>query len=165
MMQLSVFNNSYKPKSVIQLYVDGASRNNPGLAGAGIYIVKDNVILVKTGYYLGVKTNNQAEYLALLLGLFLVKKYYKDLDLLEIKSDSLLLVKQILQEYKISNLMLKKINGYIKSILDDINYNICHILRERNQIADKLANQAIDQKMEIPEDIKKIIKEKLDIDI
>ncbi len=171
MNQLSIFNNydkvnsDKKENSVFELYIDGASRNNPGLSGAGVYIKKNNKELIKSGYYLGIKTCNQAEYLALLLGLLLIKKYIKDQDRLEIRSDSLLLVKQILGEYKITNPVLKKLNNYIKNSLNDLNYDIYHILRDKNKIADKLANQAIDQKLNIEYNIKEEIKEKLDIDI
>ena len=77
MKQLDLFNNDQqspttKKPSVWALFVDGASRNNPGPSGAGIYIEKDNILEIKEGYYLGIKTNNQAEYLALVLGLFIV---------------------------------------------------------------------------------------------
>jgi Ribonuclease HI len=56
-----------------KLFVDGASRNNPGQAGVGIYLLKDGEPVEKQGLYVGVKTNNQAEYLALLLGLLFLK--------------------------------------------------------------------------------------------
>jgi ribonuclease HI len=164
MAQLSIFNNN-SFNSKFELYVDGASRNNPGQAGAGIYIIKDNQALVKLGYYLGNKTNNQAEYLALLLGLILIKKYITDKDNLEIMSDSLLLVKQVSQEYKVLNPILANLNNYARRLLNGLNYKIFHILRDKNVVADKLANQAIDKKLNIPDEIKKELKEKLDIDI
>ncbi len=160
MKQLSIFNNitDHSPSSNFELYVDGASRNNPGQSGAGIYITKNKEDFLKTGYYLGIKTNNQAEYLALLLGLLFISKYIKHKDNLEIISDSELLVRQISGQYKISNPELKKLYIQIKEILDDLNYKIKHVLRNNNQIADKLANQAIDQKIDIPLDLKKKLK-------
>lgn len=146
-----------KKESLFELYVDGASKNNPGQAGAGIYITKDDKELIKASYYLGIKTNNQAEYLALLLGLLLVKDYIKEKDKLEIRSDSLLLVKQVTQEYKVSNPILYKLNKEIKNILDKLNYNIVHVLRDKNKIADKLANLAVEKKIEIPKNLKEKI--------
>ena len=55
-----------------EIFVDGASRNNPGPSGAGIYIKTKDEVICKTGYYLGKKTNNQAEYLALLIALLVL---------------------------------------------------------------------------------------------
>jgi len=160
MKQLSIFSNitDCSQKSNFELYVDGASRNNPGLSGAGIYITKNKEDFLKTGCYLGIKTNNQAEYLALLLGLLFISKYIKTEDQLEIISDSELLVRQISGQYKISNPELKKLYIHIKEILDNLNYKIRHVLRNNNQTADKLANQAIDQKIDIPLDLKEKLK-------
>src|SRR3989304_9697840 len=53
-----------------QLYVDGASRNNPGFSGAGLFVTKDDIPCYKQGFFLGVKTNNQAEYIACILGMY-----------------------------------------------------------------------------------------------
>ena len=78
-----------------KLFVDGASRKNPGKAGAGIYLVKEDKSILKKGFYLGTKTNNQAEYLALILGIFYAKKYMAKNDMLTIFSDSELLVKHM----------------------------------------------------------------------
>lgn len=133
------------------LYTDGASRNNPGLSGAGIYIEKNNKNFFKASCYLHTKTNNQAEYLALLLGLLYLKSYINAQDKVSIKIDSLLLVKQVLGEYKIKNLELKKLYNKVIQELKDIDYTIEHILRDKNKVADKLANEAIDKKAAIPE--------------
>ena len=54
------------------IHIDGASRNNPGKAGAGVVMKKDGEVVSREGFYLGIKTNNQAEYYALLLSLFFV---------------------------------------------------------------------------------------------
>src|SRR5689334_14417576 len=53
-----------------QLFVDGASRNNPGDSGAGVVLAKNNKVVFHDGFFLGKKTNNQAEYLACIIGLF-----------------------------------------------------------------------------------------------
>src|SRR5258707_15746433 len=108
MKQLELFgsssDNSEKVRSEKRhwkLFVDGASRNNPGPSGAGIYIVQDEQFFHEYGFYLGKKTNNQAEYLALLLGLFTLKKMVKKGDKVHVISDSLLLVQQIKGIYKV----------------------------------------------------------------
>src|SRR5437762_9477283 len=73
-----------------QLYVDGASRNNPGFSGAGIFITKNSIPCYKQGFFLGIKTNNQAEYLACILGMYMLEHilgYHKD-EILTVFSDS-----------------------------------------------------------------------------
>lgn len=132
------------------LYTDGASRNNPGPSGAGIYIEKNNQEFFKTGCYLNNKTNNQAEYLALLIGLLYLKRYIKPEDKALIKLDSQLLVRQITGEYRIKNLELKKIHEKIVKELNNLDYIIEHVLRDKNKVADKMANKAIDEKLDIP---------------
>lgn len=135
------------------LYVDGAARNNPGPAGAGIYLVKDNEAIVKEGFYLGVKTNNQAEYLALLLGIYLAGLHVKKEETLIIKADSQLMVRQLQGVYKIKNKELARILSGISSLLHTLVYRIEHIPREQNKIADKLANMGIDKKIEVPQEL------------
>lgn len=137
--------------SVIKLFIDGASRKNPGPSGAGVYLVKEDKSCTKKGFYLGTKTNNQAEYYALLLGVFYAKKMLEEHDVLHIISDSELLVKQLKGEYKVKNESLKELYGCAFDLLGDINYVVCHVLREYNQEADALANQGIDVKSPIPQ--------------
>ena len=63
-----------KESTTWKLFIDGASRNNPGRSGAGVYLLKNEKPVYQEGFYLGIKTNNEAEYLALLLGVFSCKK-------------------------------------------------------------------------------------------
>ena len=80
MKQQSIFEEEFKEKCGAgkrrywKLFIDGASRNNPGPAGAGLALFKDDEPAEMRGFYLGTKTNNQAEYFALLLGIFYLKK-------------------------------------------------------------------------------------------
>jgi ribonuclease HI len=133
-----------------QLYVDGAARNNPGPAGAGIYLLKNGQPIEQVGIFLGNKTNNQAEYLALFFGLLYAKQYIKQDDLLVINSDSQLLVRQITGAYSVKNPIIKRIYNQLGEHLSSIKYTIVHIPREQNKIADKLANMGIDKKLSIP---------------
>lgn len=133
--------NSYKS---IQLFCDGASKGNPGPAGAGAVAYLDDKILFEIHQDLGVQTNNYAEYKALLLGIEEIFKYIKDTNnyTLEIFLDSELVVKQIRGEYKIKNNILKNLNENVKSLLKNFNsFNIQHIPREKNQKADQLASK------------------------
>jgi len=157
MKQLNFFEECL-PSSVItkkggiawKLFIDGASRRNPGQSGAGIYLFKDEDQIYKKGFYLGIKTNNQAEYMALLLGIFYAKKHISKDDTLYIFSDSELLVKHMKGEYKIKSVELKKLFDLAFVLLDQINYSFCHIVREYNSLADEMANAGIDKKIKVP---------------
>jgi len=134
-----------------RLHVDGASRNNPGPAGAGIVLLKNEHVLEEHGYYLGVKTNNQAEYMALILGLCWLKQHTSSQDIIQIISDSQLLVRQLEGAYKVKHPDLKPLFQCAQNMLRGLNYSIAHVMREENVEADKLANEGIDKKIPIPE--------------
>lgn len=142
-----------------KLYVDGASRNNPGKAGAGIYIIKDNKKFLEQGFALGLKTNNQAEYLALLVGIFFLKKYLCKDDVVMIVSDSQLMVRQITGHYKVKNAELIPLFKLSKKLLYGINYNIAHVLRDENKEADEMANLGIDKGKRLPQDFLDMLQE------
>jgi ribonuclease HI len=140
-----------------KLFIDGASRKNPGYAGAGLFLLKQDKQIYKKGFYLGMKTNNQAEYIALLLGIFYAKKHIGPDDTLYVFSDSELLVKHMKGEYKIRSLELKQLFDLAFELLTNVRYSFCHILREYNTIADALANEGIDKKIKVPEEFLKIL--------
>jgi ribonuclease HI len=128
------------------LYTDGASRRNPGPSGAGVYIVKNDESFFKQGFFLGTKTNNQAEYLALVLGLYYVKKHMASTDAVYIMSDSELLIRQMKGEYRVKNKELKQLFDVSKTLLHNVKHSFCHIMREYNVDADELANHGVDSK-------------------
>lgn len=128
------------------LYSDGASRGNPGEAGAGITIQdeKGNE-LVGTGKYLGKCTNNEAEYRALLLGLEKCGEFGR--GSLKIHLDSELIVKQIRGEYRVKHPNLQPLyKKTMQKLSDFATFTIRHVRREKNRRADELANQAIDNR-------------------
>jgi len=135
-----------------KVFFDGASRNNPGPAGAGLYILKDGKPFLKNGFYLGIKTNNQAEYLGLLLGVFYAKKQMAPCDILLIISDSQLLVRQMEGVYKVKNPELRPMFQLANRLLSGINYSVLHVLRDENKDADEMANIGIDKKNKLPKD-------------
>lgn len=143
-----------KKRSHIRLFVDGAARNNPGPAGAGLYIIKDNLVVEQQGFYLGVKTNNQAEYLALLIGLYFVRTYCHHDDFLEIVSDSQLLVRQIQGAYKVRHPDLQPLFRAVQQILRAYDHVASHVMRDDNTHADALANKGIDEKIQVPQECK-----------
>lgn len=135
-----------KKKSAWTLFVDGASRNNPGPSGAGIYIEKNGIAEIKEGYYVGIKTNNQAEYLALIFGLFMLAEHVQDGDAVRIVSDSQLLVRQLTGEYKVRHSHLQPLHAICKALMEKFDATIMHVLREQNTQADAMANHGIDVK-------------------
>ena len=143
----------YEEHARWELYVDGASRNNPGPAGAGFYLLKDGKAVEKQGMYLGKKTNNQAEYLALLLGVYFAQNHMAPGDTLVIKADSELMVRQINGIYKIKNVELARMHSVIRKMLDVLKFTMVHVRREENEIADKLANEGIDKKIQVPREL------------
>jgi ribonuclease HI len=142
-----------------KLFVDGASRNNPGQAGVGIYILKDGEPVEKQGLYIGVKTNNQAEYIALLLGLLFLKSHMGPDDMVLIVSDSELMVKQLKGEYRVKNKDLLQLYSIVRKLLANIHYDIVHTLREENSIADSLANIGIDRTIRVPDALLSMLNE------
>ncbi|MFH1625077.1 MAG: ribonuclease HI family protein [Pseudomonadota bacterium] len=127
------------------LYTDGASRGNPGDAGAGAVIRdKEGNVIRESKEYLGKNTNNTAEYRGLILGLTEVLKIGG--RRVHIFSDSELMVKQLTGIYGVKNeglrVLYKEVNGLLKKF---VWYDIKHISRERNKHADRLANEAIDE--------------------
>lgn len=136
-------------KKVI-IFTDGASRGNPGQAAAGFVIqTDDGVIWSENGVYLDVVTNNVAEYSAVKLAL---KKLATDFinwlpAKVLVKADSLLIVEQLSGRYKIRNSKLKVFFDEIKSLEEKVGeVRYLHIPREKNFLADRLANQALDKK-------------------
>ena len=146
--QQSIFTKK-EPHSWV-IHIDGASRNNPGKSGAGIVMKKDGEVVSREGFYLGIKTNNQAEYYALLLSLFFVHRYAQPDDLIRIASDSELLVKQMAGTYKIKNEGLKPLFALAQSLLSAYTIKIMHVMREDNVEADAMANKGIDSKKAVP---------------
>lgn len=139
--------------SVWHINVDGAARNNPGPAGIGIYMLRNNEVVEQKGFFIGSKTNNQAEYLALLVALYYLRWHADPGATVIINSDSELLVRQIKGIYKIKNQGLKPLYTLAIKWLYLFDCTLMHVIREDNTIADMLANIAIDKKLSLPNDI------------
>ena len=128
------------------IYIDGASRGNPGPAGIGV-VIKDEKgnTLKEYKKYLGDKlTNNQAEYLALISALELCKEITR--GEITIFSDSELLVRQLTGIYRVRNQKLMSLLNRVRQLekeFEKVNY--IHIRRTQNKKADLLANKAIDE--------------------
>ena len=128
----------------IIIYTDGGSRGNPGPAASGFVIMDaDEQILEDGGEYLGITTNNQAEYQAVKLALIAVKKYHP--KVIRFKMDSELVVKQMNGIYKIKNRDLWPIHAFIKETAQEFSrVTFEHVRREFNKLADAKVNQILD---------------------
>ena len=127
----------------ISLYVDGGSRGNPGPAGIGVVMLDEKGNRVKEfNKYIGIATNNVAEYSAAIYGL--QEALIKRVDEVELNLDSELVARQLKGEYRVKNSNIKPLfeqalhlmSGFKKIIIN-------HIPREKNKEADKLVNKAI----------------------
>jgi|SRR3989339_966776 len=142
-----------------RLFIDGASKNNPGPAGSGFVLFKNNEIICRQGFYLGTKTNNQAEYYALALGIYFAKKYIKKTELLTVISDSQLLVRQMNGIYKVKDSGLRQLKDLSTLWLRSHNFKIEHVLREYNKLADEMANRGVEKKISLPQEFLQSLKD------
>lgn len=127
------------------IYTDGGARGNPGPAGAGVVIYDEHKKkLEEHSKFLGHRTNNQAEYEGVILGLEKAKKFgAKEIDFY---LDSELVVNQLAGKYKVKDKDLAPL--FIKIWNSTVNYkkiNYFHVERERNKEADRMVNEAIDR--------------------
>jgi len=134
----------------ISVYTDGGSRGNPGVSGYGVVIYDDQQqIIYQESKFLGIKTNNEAEYSAFLGALVWISNHLQkfDIDQISFFADSQLLVCQIQGIYKMKAANLKSLFNQCRHLLDQINipYQFRHVPRLENELADQLANQAMDR--------------------
>jgi ribonuclease HI/probable phosphoglycerate mutase len=127
------------------LFTDGACRGNPGQGGAGAVLVSgDGQVISTAKKYLGHCTNNIAEYRALILGLEAALK--QGCRSISIFMDSELLVRQLQGVYRVKNPALQPLMTEVKSLLARFDaWEVEHVPRRENALADGLANEAIDE--------------------
>lgn len=144
-------------QAIWKLYIDGASRHNPGPSGIGFSLQIQEKVVCEQGFFIGQKTNNQAEYTALLIGILFAKEFVKKNDMLAIYSDSQLLVRQMCGQYRVKDLQLQKLQKIVLDLLQDMQYTFEHIYRTENTRADELANRGVDKKIPLPKKITDLI--------
>ena len=130
---------------VMIAHVDGGSRGNPGPAGYGAYITDgEGKRVAELSDFLGVQTNNFAEYSGLIAALeYAVEHGY---GTVKVVSDSELMVKQMKGQYKVRSEALLAIYGEAKALVRKLDrFEIRHVLRHLNKDADRLANDAMDR--------------------
>jgi ribonuclease HI len=126
--------------------IDGGARGNPGPAAYGVVIRNaKGEVLQEWGEYLGLQTNNVAEYSALLAALdYAVEMKYPSLKVL---SDSELLVRQMRGQYKVKNAALQELFERAQGLVRRLrHFSVEHVPRERNKEADRLVNQVLDSR-------------------
>ncbi len=124
-------------------YCDGASRGNPGPSAHGYVLFSGEEIVEKHGETIGQGTNNEAEYRGLIEGLNAATK--KGASEVEVRSDSELLVKQLNGQYKVMAANLHTLFQKAKKLLEGFSsYEVRHVPRENNKLADALCNEALD---------------------
>jgi len=131
----------------ISAHCDGGARGNPGPSGFGALIQDaDGAVLAELSEFLGIQTNNFAEYSGLLASLDFALTHNH--PRLRVVSDSELMVKQIQGRYKVKSPLLRPLFDLAKKKIAQLDaFEITHALRHKNKDADRLANQAMDRAM------------------
>jgi ribonuclease H / adenosylcobalamin/alpha-ribazole phosphatase len=128
----------------IVVYIDGGARGNPGPAGYGVRVERpDGTLIEEFGEAIGVATNNVAEYRGLLAALEWALT--RGIGQVHVRSDSLLLVQQMLGKFKVKNQGLQPLHARARALAKDIGrVTFEHVGRSSNAHADRLANAAMD---------------------
>ena len=134
----------------LKIYTDGGARGNPGISGYGFVVLdQDNKLIFQDSKFLGIKTNNEAEYMGLVAALTWLSDNLSDINpsSLHFYSDSQLMVRQVQGIYKVKSPHLRGLHQSVISLLSAIRlpYKLYDIRRELNSQADALANQAMDE--------------------
>lgn len=145
--QPRTLNAGTSPDAWVNAHCDGGARGNPGPAGYGAVLVDDRgLTLAELSEFLGIRSNNVAEYAGLLGVLqWTLEHGYKRL---RVTSDSLLMVKQMKGQYKVASPDLKPLWEEARRRVRELDaFEITHALRHKNKVADRLANEAMDRGM------------------
>jgi len=132
------------PSAPVVAYIDGGARGNPGPAGFGVRIEDSNGTLVEEfAESIGIATNNVAEYRGLLAALEWAKRHGR--RVLRVRSDSQLLVQQMLGNYRVKNPGLLPLHAKARLLAHEVGeVTFEHVGRSLNAHADRLANTAMD---------------------
>jgi ribonuclease HI len=128
----------------IIINTDGGARNNPGPAGIGVVISDPEGNILETyKEHIGDATNNIAEYRALIAGLKHAKRF--EAEEIECRLDSELVVKQVTGVYKAKDEGMKEMLQIVREMVFFKPIEFVHVRREKNKLADKLVNEALDE--------------------
>lgn len=128
----------------IKVFCDGGSRGNPGPSASGVVITTiKGEVLAEYCEYLGIQTNNYAEYSAVLLALRNIEDHHLK-GKITFYLDSQLVVRQLNGEYKVKNANIKGLYEQIISQIGNLNISFHHVYREDNKLADAQVNKCLD---------------------
>lgn len=133
----------------VQMYADGGSRGNPGPSASGFVVLDmDGKVLHEEGVYLGITTNNQAEYQALKLGLEAALQHFRARRV-HVYMDSLLVINQMKGIFKVRNRDLWPVHDSIRQMLPKFEkVSFDHVPRELNKLADAEVNKTLDAEIQ-----------------
>jgi ribonuclease HI len=133
-----------RERAEIVIYIDGGARGNPGPAGFGVRVERpDGTLIEEFSQSIGVATNNVAEYRGLIAALEWAREH--NASMVHVRSDSLLLVQQMLGNYRVKHPGLLPLHAKAQLLAHDIGrVSFEHVRREANAHADRLANLAMD---------------------
>lgn len=145
---IAVASEAETPGERVIIYSDGGSRGNPGPSASGFVVMdKGENVIHQGGLYLGITTNNQAEYHGVRLGL--EKALEMGATSVDFRIDSLLVVNQLNGSYKIKNRELWPINERIRELVTHFErVTFSHVRREYNQLADGMVNKILNAQAE-----------------
>lgn len=127
----------------VRVNCDGGSRGNPGPSALGVVIATENgQIVEEIGQYLGVQTNNFAEYSAVIAAL----EKLRELDIYDADFylDSELIVKQLNGQYRVKNDNIIPLNSRVNKLAEGMNLTFTHVYRKDNKLADAIVNEVLD---------------------
>lgn len=142
----SIQKNPEKEKKLASMFCDGGSRGNPGIAGGGAVLYDENKKEIgRKGVYCGRATNNVAEYSSLIIGIELALE--NEVTDLKVYMDSKLAIEQMKGAWKVKNAGLKPLFEKAKSLAEQFeSVTFTHIPREKNGVADAIANEVMNKK-------------------
>lgn len=139
------------PAAEIQatLFADGGSRGNPGHAASGaVLIAPDGTVVGEVGTYLGIATNNVAEWNGLVDGLAAARTL--GIERLAVRLDSELVVKQLTGEYRVKHPALQPFYQRAKKLMREFTHiDLKHVPRKENKLADALVNHVLDERASV----------------
>lgn len=131
------------------IFCDGGSRGNPGISGGGAVLYDENQKeLGRAGIFTGHQTNNFAEYSSLIVGMKLARTH--NISHLTVYMDSKLAIEQMAGRWKVKHPQMKILWEKAKIIADEFKMvDFQHVRREKNTVADEIANEVMDKKTDI----------------
>ncbi len=138
----------HHPPRQLRVFSDGASRGNPGPAGAGaVLALPSGEVVERLGLFLGQQTNNHAEYMGALLGLRRARAL--GAEEVELVADSQLLIRQLGGRYQVKSKTLRPLYEEARALLASFaRHRLTHLPREENREADEMSNRAIDERLD-----------------